>query len=346
MHQLCTYFDRGYLAQGLALIRSLERTSPGAVLWVLCLDAETQEILRELSPGNVRLLSVEDLLAHAPELGAARADRSRVEFYYACTPRLVEYVLDMAPEAPGATYVDADMFFFRDCLEIYAEAPDANVLIVPHRSGNAESEAEHGRFNVCIVHFARAPEALRCLGWWAESTLRSTALGNSTWGEQKYLDEFPERFDGVGVLTSPAVTSAPWNIWRHGVRRSATAVLLDDRPLTVYHFARLLLVGPHAFIPIRRLWLSRTVLELVYRPYMQALRAAYQEIRSVRPGYRVSYTRRNLRGVLLGAMTGRFVYEGRLGMRRLGIWIPSGPAEWKSRQRARAVQAASEEVRA
>ena len=36
---------RGYLARGLALIRSLRRNVPDAVVWVLCLSRQVEEML-------------------------------------------------------------------------------------------------------------------------------------------------------------------------------------------------------------------------------------------------------------------------------------------------------------
>jgi hypothetical protein len=332
--ELCTYFDRNYLPQGLALIRSLSRYSPEARLWVLCLDDVTQRILQKLDAPNVRLVTIDELIEYQPELQRARDDRPTVQFFYACTPRLVQFVLDAVQRASGVTYIDADMFCFGPPRSIYEEASQSTVLIVAHRSGNAEMEAENGRFNVCLVHFARDPEARKCLDWWAAATLRSTAFGDGTFGDQKYLDEFPRRFTGVRILSNPDSTLAPWNIWRHSLERGPGGdVIVDGRPLAVYHFARFLMIGQHLFMPIRRLWLSRVALELIYRPYMRATRSAYDEIRGIDRTYRVGYTGHNLRGLLLGLAAGRTIYEGKFGMHRIGVWIPSGREEWESRRR-------------
>ena len=46
MNRYCTYFDRGYLAQGLAMWRSLEEHDAAATLWVLALDDESATVLR------------------------------------------------------------------------------------------------------------------------------------------------------------------------------------------------------------------------------------------------------------------------------------------------------------
>lgn len=328
----CTYFDRNFIAQGLALSRSMYSHTPDARLWVLCLDDYTHGIMSRLAEPNVDLLTVEELISHAPTLRGALEDRPRVEFYYACTPRLTQHVFDTAPDAEGVIYLDADMYFFDDVLRIYSGREEANVLVVEHRSGNVRNELEHGRFNVSIVAFRRNEPALECLRWWADATLESTRLGDGVWGDQKYLDEFPERFPGVAPIDDAAVTLAPWNLWRHDVTRQEGVVHVDGRPLGVYHFARFLPLHPNLFMPIRRLWIPRTVLEIVYRPYMRAIRDAYASVHAIDPNYRVGYTTRNLRGVILGILSGRTFYEGRHGLHRLGVYLPSGRDEWQSRR--------------
>jgi hypothetical protein len=252
----------------------------------------------------------------------------------------VRYVLARTDPGVGAAYVDADMFFFRPVAGILDEAPDANVMIVAHRMDPrlADVEVEHGRYNVCYLQFAATEDAERCLRWWSEATLESTRLGDGVWGDQKYLDEFEERFEGVHVIADPGVGLAPWHFWRDAVTgTSADGVpLVNGRPLTAYHFARYLVISPHLGVPIRRDWLPRATLRNVYRPYMRAIRDAYAEIRGVDPGYRVGYTRHNLRGAVLAALTGRMFYEGRMGFWRLGVYVPSGPTEvrsWQSHRR-------------
>jgi hypothetical protein len=345
VRELCTYSDRNYLPQAIALYRSLERQGEPFRLWFLCLDADTRRIVDGLALEHVELVTPADLIEFDPRLEEARRDRPEIEFYYACTPALVRYAFDRAQPSQGVAYVDADMFFLRPVSAILGEAPHASVMIVAHNSNDEPAEIEHGRYNVCFLQFAATPEARRCLAWWSARTLESTKLGDGVWGDQKYLDEFEERFEGVHVFRDPGVGLAPWHFWARAVTGTRDEIpLVDGQPLSVYHFARFLVLSPHLFVPIRRDWLPRAALRHVYRPYMREIRAAYLSIREVDPRYRVGYTRHNRRGALLAAATGRVFYEGRLGFWRLGPYVPSGRSEVRSwhthRRRFRAAASA------
>jgi hypothetical protein len=65
----CTYFDHRYLTKGLALYRSLEEHGGEFELHVLCLSAECHDVLSRLGLGRARLVTLEELEAHDPELG-------------------------------------------------------------------------------------------------------------------------------------------------------------------------------------------------------------------------------------------------------------------------------------
>jgi hypothetical protein len=334
MTSFCTYFDRNYLPQGLALHRSLIRQQPSAELWVLCLDEETRSILGSLQLERAHVVTVDDLLGFDPRLVDAREDRSALEFYYACTPQLIRYVAQQRDGASVA-YVDADVLFFGDPSTIYREDPGSEILLMEHRSGDPRALAERGHFNLCFVHLEPTDNARRALQWWCDATIESTAMDGETWGDQKYLDRFPELFESVGVLRSPATTLAPWNVYQHDFSLDESGrVLADGQPLVAYHFARMLIAGPHVFTPARREWLPRSVLEWIYRPYMHEIRASFEQIRGVAPGYSVRHMRKNKRGLVLGLLFGRTFYEGRSGLHRLGVYIPNTRKELRARKQA------------
>ena len=95
-HAYATYFDVNYLVKGVAMIRSLLASDPGSSVRVVCLDDDTFRLLARLDiPGliPVRLAVLE---AGDEALAAARANRSRVEYYWTLTPTvLLRFLKDM-----------------------------------------------------------------------------------------------------------------------------------------------------------------------------------------------------------------------------------------------------------
>ena len=217
MNHYCTYFDRGFLIQGLALWRSLAAQDPDAVLWVLALDDFTVDVLREVGGTWMRVVPLAELEASVPKLAAAKANRSRVEYYFTLSPCWPRWLLARHPEIERITYVDADMFFFGHPAPIFAamEAEQASVLITGHRFPAWLRHYErHGRFNVGILSFSNDVAGRACLDDWFTRCLAwcYDRLEDGKYADQKYLDEWPARLGAaLLVLEHPGVNLAPWN---------------------------------------------------------------------------------------------------------------------------------------
>jgi hypothetical protein len=100
-HHYCTYFDRNYLAQGLALWASLRRHDADAVLWVLALDDYTKDVLTEWGDARLRVVALEEVLATDPELMRVRGNRSRGEFIFTLSPCWPAHLLRARAEISG-----------------------------------------------------------------------------------------------------------------------------------------------------------------------------------------------------------------------------------------------------
>ncbi|MBL9188265.1 MAG: hypothetical protein JNK23_12340 [Opitutaceae bacterium] len=302
MNHYCTYHDRGYLAQGLALWRSLAARDAEARLTVLALDDETAQVLRAIGGERLAVVALRDLLAADPELAKVQASRSRTEFIFALTPCLVRHLLEADHKIQRLAYLDADLFFFSDAAPIWRELGGHSVLVTPHRYPPwHDDSARYGRFNVGVVAFRRDAAGRACLDWWREQCLASTAMtgDGACFGDQKYLDEWPARFGGVAECAHPGINTAPWNWARHHFAIDAEGgVRVDEAPLVVFHFAQ--------FKRISAAWFDSGQLEYgimprrlrsrLYGEYWAALESAEAEIRARLPGFAI--TRRGWRASL------------------------------------------------
>ena len=351
MNHYCTYFDRGYLAQGVALWRSLGRHDAAAQLTVLALDADATRVLRGFGEERLRVIDLAELLAADAGLAAVQATRSRTEFIFALTPCLVRHLLDTEHKIQRLVYLDADLFFFSDAAPIWRELGGNSVLITPHRyPAWHDDSARYGRFNVGVVGFRRDAAGRACADLWREQCLASTALtgDGELFGDQKYLDAWPAKFSGVAECAHPGINAAPWNWVRHGFTIGAEgAVAVDGEPLVVFHFAQ--------FKRISAAWFDSGQLEYgimprrlrsrLYGEYVAALEQAEAVVRRTLPdfamarrGWRASLGAWHL--ALLRIFWGQFWWRGggQLISGRLGLGRFSGHAlAWYRRwQRRRA----------
>ena len=272
-----TLFDRGFLANGLALHASMQRHAGDFVLWVVCMDDQTHDLLSELDLPTmqpIRLAEVE-----TEELREVKAQRSRVEYCWTLTPFTPDFVFERARDAERATYIDADMCLAHDPTTILdeLERSGASALLTEHAYAPAfEQAAEHGIYCVQFMPFER--ERSRDIRqWWQDRVIEwcFATPSQGRFGDQKYLDDWPERFGAlVHVLAEPQWTQAPWNATRFDVRDAIT-----------YHFHQLRTVSSRRVL-VGLYPLPKAHIRLFYLPYLRDLRRAYRDLAAL--GYEPS----------------------------------------------------------
>lgn len=276
----CTYFDMAYAPRGRVLIESLRQQGDRGTVHVLALDAETFDEVSSWGHLNVRPLRLSDLEDALPQLTAARADRSRMEYVFTLTPWLTIWVMDQVAEGSLVTYLDSDMAFFSSTSPIYEELADASIGIVEHRfTWEQFWRRKYGTYNVAWVSFRRDEAGRACLQWWADQCLDwcRDEVDNGRFADQGYLDRFVELFADVRVIDLPGADVAPWNLRRHSITSTPSGdVLIDGKPLIFFHFHGLRREGTRfhfKHVP----YFARTtptLRELVYLPYCQKVLAA------------------------------------------------------------------------
>lgn len=286
--EFCTLFDGNYLFKAVAMIRSLERHAPGFALTCFCFDADARRIVDALAIPGVTTVSLAQLEAHDPAFAATKSERTRTEYCWTATPALPLYLFDTRPDLEEVTYLDADLLFFSSPEPLFAEMGDASVLITPHRF--APEYAHHeasGTYNVQFLTFRR-DGGLEVLRWWHDRCVEwcFNRLEDGKLGDQKYLDDWPERFAGVHVLRHLGGGLAPWNITQYALRSEGDRVWVDGDELVFFHFHRVKLVegGAHQWHPPGYRIDERNE-RLVYGPYLRALDAATADVRRVEPGF-------------------------------------------------------------
>jgi hypothetical protein len=296
VREFCTLFDSNYLVKAVAMYRSLLRNGGDFRLTAFCFDQEAKAILDELALPSLSTVALADLEAGDPALLSTKRDRTPVEYCWTATPALPRHLFATRRELREVTYLDADLLFFSDPEPLFEEMGDASVLITPHRfSPEYAHQAENGIYNVQFLVFRRDGRGEDILQWWHDRCIEWCyyRLEDGKLGDQKYLDDWPERFEGVHVLEHKGGGLAPWNISQYDVRRAGGRILVDDDELVFFHYHRTQLRrrGPHAWQP-PGYEISDHQRALVYDPYLGALDDATAEVRTVQPGFDAGFTSR------------------------------------------------------
>lgn len=280
----CTYFDRRYLPRGLALYQSLVSRCPSFQLWVLCMDQETHSVLTKLRLPNIHLVSLESFEKDDQELLNAKKNRSLIEYYFTCSPSLPIYVLNIRTEIDIITYLDADLYFFSDPAPIFEEMRNASVTIIEHRFPPELRRLEKfGIYNVGWVSFRRDVQGLACLNRWRRQCLEwcHDRVEGSRYADQKYLDDWPTRFQRVVVSQQKGANLAPWNVSNYRIRADGSDVRVDEHPLMFFHFQGFKRVNRWLYDPNLSMYkarASRPVRRLIVEPYIQALSDVTKQI--------------------------------------------------------------------
>ena len=240
--RFCTLFDERYLARGLTLYRSLRSACPDFHLYVFAFDEATRVCLTAMALPQMTVVALADFEDAA--LLRVKPSRSAGEYCWTATPSALLYCL-RAVDLDHCTYVDADLYFYADPICLLEEMGDASILITPHRFTPAYDLSD--AFGVYCVQFLTArhdPRGLAVLTWWRDACLAwcFNRCEDGRFGDQKYLDDWTDRFPGVHVLDHPGGGVAPWNLQQLSLTLTdaglqVTAAARGTRaPLVFFHF--------------------------------------------------------------------------------------------------------------
>jgi len=283
-YHFCTYFDRNYLTRGLVLYHSLARLCQNPfTLWVLCFDFFTFQELEHLHLPGVNLISLDQFEASDLDLLRAKNERSLVEYFWTCTPSLPLYILNHNPEVDLITYLDADLCFYSDPIPIFSEMGNHSILIIEHRYPRELKYLADafGIYNVGFLAFRRDYHGLACLHWWRDRCLEwcYTRIEDDKFGDQKYLDDWPERFNSVIVLQQKGAGLAPWNAIQYIINWNEGSFSVNGDPLIFFHFHAFKTIARNCMEPtLHRYRLSTPIIEHLYFPYVYALQEAERDI--------------------------------------------------------------------
>jgi hypothetical protein len=224
-------------------------------LYVFAFDDKCTEFLKKTNPERMTVIPLSEF--EDEELLRIKPSRTRGEYCWTATPSAILYVIEKFG-ADHCTYLDADLYFFSSPLPLINELGSRSILITSHRySPQFDMSARSGKYCVQFVTFRSNKDGIEALQWWRKACLEwcFDRFENGKFGDQKYLDDWTERFPNVHVLQNLGGGVAPWNMQQYRFE------IHDGRPkgfelksrkqfdVIFFHFHFLQFVSPSIFVP-------------------------------------------------------------------------------------------------
>lgn len=212
MHYYCTLFDSNYIHKGLALYNSLSSVSNNFHIFIVAFDDQCYKILFDLNLPHLTVVTQSQV--ETEELLNVKSTRNRAEYCWTTGPTMIYYFITKY-NLDHCTYVDADLMFFSSPDPIYSEIGNNSVAITDHFS--EEIDEVGGRYCVQFVYFKNDENGMAALTWWKNECINwcYARFEDGKYGDQKYLDYFPKKFNNVKVLEHRGAGVAQWNAFQY-----------------------------------------------------------------------------------------------------------------------------------
>lgn len=291
MYHFCTLFDSFYLTRGVAMYQSLEKTGIDFHLYIFAFDDASFKILNQLNFKHATIISLKEF--ENEKLLEVKPGRTKAEYCWTCTSSTILYVIENF-NVPGCTYLDADLFFYSSPSVLIEEMGDKSVLITEHRFTPKYDRSEiAGIYCVQFVTFKNNVEGLKVLKWWVNACLEwcYSRYEDGKFGDQKYLDDWTTRFDGVHVLQHLGGGLAPWNIQQYKyLKRDQNNIMMmeiksEKKFQAIFYHFHYVRFYSNDFVDFGWFKLENNIITNFYIPYIKSLKESLKLVREISPDF-------------------------------------------------------------
>jgi len=273
-----TLFNANYLSRGLILYESLEKYCTDFHLYIFAFDQLSYNILKEYNLKHATIISLRDF--ENEKLLQVKPSRSLAEYCWTCTPSTIHYVLSNF-SVDNCTYLDSDLVFYHSPRILINELPEGkNIIITEHKYSkysNLYEQNRGGKFVVQFVTFTNAPDSMNVLETWLDQCLEwcYARYEDGKFGDQKYLDVWPEKYSNVHILNHLGGGLAPWNVMNYRFKNIQEKIAYDPKTksefqMVFYHFHYVHVMDDNT-VDIGWHFIPNAVKQNLYIPYIHRL---------------------------------------------------------------------------
>ena len=273
MVYFCTLFDKHYMIRGLAMYESLKKIQIDFHIYIFAFCEDSYKALIDMKLENTTVISLKEF--EDEELLKVKNGRTIAEYCWTCTPSVIKYVLEKY-QVPYCIYLDSDLYFFSSPEDIINElVRKYSIGITPHRFSEQYKKYEiNGIYNVQFMYFKNDKNGNEALQWWRERCNEwcYARVEDGKFGDQKYLDDWPNRFNSVKVIDDENIGVAPWNFHNFTYFIKNDKVFQKskqdsiEKPVIFYHFHNLK-IYKNGYIYIWGYYFTNDLINCCYEKY-------------------------------------------------------------------------------
>lgn len=278
------------MSRGLCMYQSLIRVCPDFHLFVFAFDDIVFSLLSRLELSKTSIISLKEF--EDDELLSVKPTRNRGEYCWTATSSTILYCLQNF-EIDHCIYLDADLIFYSDPNQLLKEMNGNDVLITDHfYTPEYDISKEYGKYCVQFIYFKNSSNGIKILEWWREACLNwcYARIEDGKFGDQKYLDNWPDLFQGVYENKHIGGGVAPWNVQQYKIVEQRDELIgIEKRSnisfkIVFFHFHHLS-ISEVKFIKTYNLGpykLDKDVIRLIYKPYIMNLIEKEKYLKSIK----------------------------------------------------------------
>ncbi len=286
--KFCTIVGHKYLLKLIALYNSLSATGRDFHIFILCMDDTIYYFLQKAGLSNATIIHLSQIENN--ELLWVKPSRMQNEYCWTLKAPFMLHILQYLG-AKDIVYCDSDIYFFSDPQLIFDSLNQHSIYLCPQRDAE-EIEQKYGKFQAGIVGFKNDYNGIEALKYWYSRCLAKCSANlepdDDSFGDQKYLEGFPNMFGGVYIENNLGVDAAPWNcIYRNkdDFNVQYERPFLKDNVITAFHFATMDIFNEDEYDlwSYGRLDVPNNIISYLFLPYIEAVRNAVSFVRGIDP---------------------------------------------------------------
>jgi hypothetical protein len=293
-YHFSTVVSQDHFFKYLALVSSLRNNPRDFKIYTMCVDEIVWHILNKINIEEVVPIMLKEV--HSDMLEKAKGDRPFQAFCWTLKPVALQYVMEKHSDCDYFAHLDADLFFFESPENIFLENPSASLFLTHHRNSRnfLKYYSSTGVFNTGFVGCKNDNTAYNAISKWKSQCLLYCPIKedpiHKIFGDQRYVESWPEEYRDVHVVRSLGVNAALWNIQNYTVSIVNDKVHVEGSPLVFYHFSGLTIISRNEF---NINWYyhidDEMVFKYIYMPYVKTLVNVMNEMRVHFPWFNAGF---------------------------------------------------------